>query len=781
MLRPVVLSLAACCGLARAGGADDQSFAVTMNLASDSTDAIGGDDLYLDVTLNGGSSGLAHFGYRDGALWATNATLHQLGFVLPADTPDPVRMSSVRGVQVDYDQAQQSVAIVAPLQLLQLATQRIGNQEPQAVAASTSPGAVLNYSFYGIQSEHGASSLSAFTELRAFNALGVLSTTALSQATFDNGNVANNAVRLDSSWSTSFPDKLLTLRVGDSLTGATSWSRSTRIGGIQLGTNFALQPYLVTTPLIAYLGQATLPSQVELLVNGIRQYSGDVPAGPFQLNSVPRINGAGTAQVVLTDALGRVNTVDFSLYNSQQLLQKGLSDWSAEVGYVREDYGLRSFEYSRDVMASATWRFGVTHNFTAEGHAETTSGLTNAGVGAAVLLDTAGVVSASAARSQNRGTDGSQISLGYNWTDSRYNFAVNATRASQGYRDVASLYGSAPPRLSANGQAGFATRDYGSFGVSYIHLNFQDETNRYGSAYWFKSINQRLSLNLNVNQNLDQSGDRSIFLGFNLSLDNRTFLSSGIQNDGNGTTIGVDAIRSIPSEGGFGWRTQAQAGDGDTNGRAELDYLGRYGQVQAGVSDFNNSTSAYANANGALVLIGGSMFASRTISSGFAVVSTDGIAEVPVRLENNLIGTTDDHGMLLITPLNSYQNNRVSIDPMDLPADVRIDHVETVAAPKDRSGTVVRFGIKPVRAASLILVDADGKYLSLGSQARLRDQKGEPALVGFDGSLYLDTLGEHNVLDVDTSSGTCHVAFDYRKQDSDIPQIGPLSCRQEQP
>ncbi|MEO8460549.1 MAG: fimbria/pilus outer membrane usher protein, partial [Dokdonella sp.] len=532
MLRLAALALAVGCGLVRAATADDQSFAVTMNMASDSVNAIGGDDLYLDVTLNGGTSGLAHFGYRDGALWATNATLHQLGFVLPAGTPDPVRVSSVRGVQVTYDQAQQSVAIVAPLQLLQLATQKVGDQQPQAVTASTSPGAVLNYSVYGIQSEHGVGSLSAFTELRAFNSLGVLSTTALSQATLDNGNVANNAVRLDSSWSTSFPDKLLTLRVGDALTGATAWSRATRFGGIQFGTNFALQPYLVTTPLIAFFGQATLPSQVELLVNGIRQYSGSVPAGPFQLNSVPRINGAGTAQVVLTDALGRVNAVDFSLYNSQQLLQKGLSDWSAEIGRVREDYGLRSFEYGHDTMASATWRFGVTDNFTAEGHAETTSGLTNGGVGAVVLLGTAGVASASAASSRSRGTNGSQISLGYNWTDGRYNFAVNATQASEGFRDVASLDGSAPARLSANGQAGFGTRNYGSFGIGYLHLHFQDETNRYGSAYWFKSINQRLSLSFNVNQNLDQSSDRSIFLGFNLSLDNRTFVSSGIQNDG---------------------------------------------------------------------------------------------------------------------------------------------------------------------------------------------------------------------------------------------------------
>src|SRR6185312_7227622 len=47
----------------------------------------GTDDLYLDVTLNGTHLGLAHFGYRDGQLWASQPTLHELGFALPRGAP----------------------------------------------------------------------------------------------------------------------------------------------------------------------------------------------------------------------------------------------------------------------------------------------------------------------------------------------------------------------------------------------------------------------------------------------------------------------------------------------------------------------------------------------------------------------------------------------------------------------------------------------------------------------------------------------------------------------
>src|SRR5690606_38900578 len=118
---------------------------------------------------------------------------------------------------------------------------------------------------------------------------------------------------------------------------------------------------------------------------------------------------------------------------------------------------------------------------------------------------------------------------------------------------------------------------------------------------------------------------------------------------------------------------------------------------------------------------------------GFALVSTDGIPGVPVKLENNPIGATDEDGLLLVTPLNAYQNNKLSIDPMRLPADVRVGRVDVLATPTDRAGTLVRFDLAPLRAASVLLRDAGGEPLPVGSRVRLRAGDGQPALVGFDG------------------------------------------------
>lgn len=178
-------------------------------------------------------------------------------------------------------------------------------------------------------------------------------------------------------------------------------------------------------------------------------------------------------------------------------------------------------------------------------------------------------------------------------------------------------------------------------------------------------------------------------------------------------------------------------------------------------------------------MMGGGLFAARQINDGFAVVSTDGIADVPVLLQNNLIGTTNSRGLLLISPLNAYQDNKIGIDPMDLPADLRIDKVAAQATPTDRAGTVVSFKLVPVRSASIILVDSVNQPLAIGSQVRLVTQKHLPsAIVGFDGEVYLDTLDDHNVLEVLTPSGdSCQVSFDYQKQGDGIPLIGPLTCQ----
>lgn len=723
--------------------------------------------------------GLQPFRERGGELWASADVLRQLSFVLPDSASADQPLRGLPGVVVNYDAQRQHVAITAPLAMLRLSTTVVGVPGVAGQAPSTSTGMVLNYDLYGTQS--GSTSVGAFAELRAFSGESVFSSTQLLQhASGQSGDVQQaRSVRLDSTWSRSFPEQMLTLRVGDTFTGALPWSRATRIGGIQLARNFGLQPYRQTAPLPSFIGSATLPSEVELFINGMRQYNGRVPAGPFQLNSLPSVNSSGTAQVVLTDALGRATTLDFSLYDAGRLLAPGLTDWSVDLGVVRRGYGLRSFDYSSEPMLTGTWRRGMSDRFTLEGHAEAMRGLTLAGMGGVWQMGAAGLVSGALARSQHSVGNGTQASLSWSWLHRQFNAGLSGTRTQGDYRDVATQYGTAPAKASARATVGYSTAELGSFNFSYFYLRPAGETaTRYASLNWSRQLGRSASLSVGMNQNLSNRSDRNVFVTLNWLLDTRTSLGASMQHDAQTGTTGVfSAQQSAPTEGGWGWRAAARAGGSSTGGQAEVNYLGRYGRVQAGVSDFGGgSRYGYAGASGSLVVMGGHGFAARRIDSAFAVVDTDGVAGVPVKLENRPVGETDERGLLLVVPVNAYQNNKLAIDPMDLPADVRLGQTEALFTPSDRAGSQVRFGITPVRAASVVLVDGKGQPLPLGSRVYLDGQGGESSVVGYDGMVYLDTLDEENALSVHTQAGVCKARFTWHKSPAGVAQVGPLAC-----
>ena len=91
------------------------------------------------------------------------------------------------------------------------------------------------------------------------------------------------------------PERLATLRVGDGISAPGAWGRAVRFGGVQFGTNFATQPTLVTTPLLAARGEAVVPSTVDVFINGQRVASEAVPPGPFAIENLPGDHRRGRA------------------------------------------------------------------------------------------------------------------------------------------------------------------------------------------------------------------------------------------------------------------------------------------------------------------------------------------------------------------------------------------------------------------------------------------------------------------------------------------------------
>ena len=754
--------------------------------------------LLLATRINGRDVGFQATQMQQGSLRMARSTLLALGIkdaaVGPASGADDpwIPLSNLPGMQVEYNATTQNLVLQLPFNQLNWASTQVQTRDGLPVASNATPGIALNYDLYATQSG-GARNLSAMTELRAFNANGVFSNTLLSQyasGTYQqDGSSASKTrqIRLDTSYTMSWPEVMLSLRIGDVLSSTQPWSRSTRMGGIQLARNFGLQPYRTTSPVPALMGTSALPSDIALYINGVQQYQGRIPSGPFNINTAPGITGTGAAQVVLTDVMGRQTTLQYSFYGSTSLLAKGLSDWSAELGFVRKSYGDRSFDYGSDPVASGSWSYGLSDTLTLQSHGEVTAKLANAGGGASWQIGSIGVFSAAAAASQYDGTSGQLLQLGHQWSSQRFNTSLQGTIANKDYRDAASLYDTIRQRAAGRAIVGYNHPTLGSFstGLVYLH-NFDQAAQRYATFGWSKPLGRQAYVNVNVNHNLDDRRQSSAQVVFNWLLG--TNINSGVmvgkQNDH--ATMNAFASQSRPSSGGWGWSTNVQHGD-STSAQARLDYLGQNFEANATVASSSGTTSTAAGFSGALVGMGGHVFASRRLYDGFALVSTNGIPNVPIKRENNLIGRTDSDGMLLVTQLGAYRNNKISIDPMRLPGQLRVPAPDQLVVPTDRAGTMVTFAIDRIQSASVILHDSSGQAMPLGSVARLIQAPNMPAgapprntasLVGFDGVTYFENLPSSSTVEVRTPEGQlCRVDLTYPDTPpGQVPMMGPVRC-----
>lgn len=740
--------------------------------------------MFLLVTVNGNANhDLIQFTDRGGKLYVTPQHAAQLGFSenylkkIPPDTP----LSEYPGVKADYNRNLQNLSITAPFSILDVNTAVVGERGGARTVASASAGLMLNYDLYSSYTNKNALGLNGFTQLRAFNNYGVFSDSYLLQAQHIPGQPGwqRTTVRMDTTLTHSWQDKEVTLQLGDALTNGLSWTRQTRIGGLQIARDFTLQPYQSTTPLPAYFGSAALPSAVQLYVNGIQQYTGRVPAGPFQLNVQPSVNGAGQAQVVMTDALGRSTTVNFPFYSSTNLLKAGLTDWSFEAGYVRQNYGYQSFEYSRDPMVSGTLRHGFSNALTLESHIEGSKGIAMGGLGGGVAIGALGTLSASWAESRADGQLGSQYTVGYQLQKGPFSLGANIQRAQSGFRDVASRYGGVPVLRSDSAYVGVDSGKYGSFGLNYVLLQQPDlPRSRYAGASWSYTLARGITVGLSANQNLDDRQDRTVTLNFTFNFDKGVSAYTSAVRTRDSSTYTASVNRSSDTPGGWNWGVQAQQSDQQgLGGSGQVSGHMQYADISAGINSLGSDQTAYASASGSLVAMGGGVFAARRIYDGFAVVSTDGVADVPVKRENRPVGSTNSRGLLLVPSLQSYQNNKISIDPTNLPVDVRVGRINKNVVPRFGSGLNVKFSIEKVRAASLILHLPDGKDAPMGAQAFLNDSTAPAGWVGYDGRLYLEGLKAENHLTLRGEGADCGVRFPYHAQADTLPQIGPLTCK----
>jgi outer membrane usher protein len=782
-------------------------------------------NLALDVTINGADLDVIgmFMELRDGMIGATRAQLESLGLRASAasSNADPLMLNEIPSLKYLYDERSQRILITVDDAYLLPDVFNLGSGSG-AVHPQAALGAVLNYDLFSnfeaplVSTPFPFNGTSLSLDARIFSPFGIFEQSGIGSYL---QNKPAQLIRLDTFYRYCDLPQMIAWTAGDTITGALSWTRPIRIGGLQMQRDFALRPDLVTTPVANLGGTAAVPSTVDFFINSTKTFSEDNVTGPFALTNIPLVNGAGNAQMVIRDSSGHETITDIPFYGSTDLLAPGLSSWSAEIGLPRIAYGSPADTYVGQPVGSGTWQQGIRDWFTAEGHVEGGSGVANGGLGAAVQTGSFGIATAALAGSTlvgNAGEEaptgrgrGMQAAVSFETNLSGFILNIGSQRTFGDYEDLASATARqreisfAPAAAAASAPfvlraTGTAMQIYGStraplvldhfmlagplpfdpsssWSVSYVHeVDASNNISKLASLSYSGALPFIAVYFTTAFKDFGSSGGNGVLIGLSLPLGQTASVSSTLSNGQGGTTGTIDVSRPLGTEiGSLGWQLQDQEGNSARQG--QLAYRSPAMTLQGGVTQSRSGVGTTLDAAGSVATLGGGIFFSDYIGDAFAVVDA-GAPNIAVLDENQPIGTTDSRGMLLVPNLRSFEKNKISIDPSNLPVDDEIVSTDVVVTPADRSGALVSFKVHRDQAAALIvLTRADGTLVPAGSPGRM--DGGGGFVVGYDGEAFVKGLAMSNRLTVDLAEGTCHASFAFKPQPGKQAKIGPVICR----
>ena len=699
-------------------------------------------------------------------------------------------VAALKGCSVAINETLQRAVISAPASALDTThLSAAARQSPPVTPAS--PGAFLNYQL-SAQRISGQDSGGAFTELGVFAAAGVVTNTAVARYGGADYGYANELVRLDTTYTRDFPDALETLNVGDTISDGGSWGYAMRYAGVRWSRNFSLRPDLLTTPLLTTGGTATVPSTVDVFVNNQLVTSSQLPAGPFVIDRLPTVSGTGDVSVVVRDALGREQVVTQSFYSSTTLLAQGLTQFSVNLGSVRDNYALQSNQYG-GMLGEYSYRRGITDSMTLEGHAEYLSGDSHAadftdahaaGVSGSFGIGKIGILNVTAAAGGDSNGSGWLSGAGFEYHGTNTSFVANALWASPDFAQVGQALDPAMRRRERDlVQTGMGLGRYGSLSLAFVRETYRDSPTQQTLGLTQTITFGRVgTLNLSVTRThtaaqlpTSAQNSTSAYLIFVVPLSRRRAATlTGVGGSGSGAPANqvIASLTESPPVGpGSGYRLNlSTAGNYDADWRqqfhsADLELEAARNAGQEGQS---------ANFSGAMTFIDGQLNTTRSVNGSFAMVDVAGLANVPVFVENQLTTHTDDSGRALLYNLRPYEANHISITPEDLPLDTTIGASSTIMAPPYRSGVTARFPVERVRSATFRLVTEDGKPVPVGAVVKLR---GTLFPVVLDGMVYVTGYDHGMAAEASWTGGHCSFRLEPPPPDEPLPDMGTIQCR----
>jgi outer membrane usher protein len=727
--------------------------------------------LLLEIWLNGRNTHVvARVTEKEGNLEISNADLADAGLAVPREGKQ--RLGAHTAIRAEEDVADQRLLLTLVPSRLSQTTIDLRPAIMEDVAPA-SRGAMLHYNLSATASDianpRNTASAGAALALTLFQDNARLTMTGFATA-----GLSARSARLDTALEFDTPSAPRRLILGDAITGVPRWARSVRFGGIEIATDFSQQPDRVTFPLPQFFGLAAVPSTVDVFVGASRVFDGAVREGPFALDNLPIMTGGGGATVVVRDVLGRETTQAISLYTDPSLLADGLSSYAFDAGFARRDYGIASADYAAPFV-SATWRKGL-GGFTAEVHGEFAQTLSLMSGGVASSAGRFGVFSVDGAISRHDGYRGAMLAGDFSARAGALSFFGDIATTAGRFADLASLAGDPFPKLRYQAGVSASLGQGGTLSFSWIGNQVRGAPNDdLATASYSLSFGNGLFLGLTGFRDFSgRTWAGQMF--FSMPLDG-AILSGSASAGADGHSAQATYDKPVNPDGGFGYRLRAGTLPSQ---RAEADaaWIGDDGELDGAAALADGHAALRLSASGGLVFLDNALYAARTPNGAVALVKT-GAPGVRVLRENRVVARSGAGGNALLTDLNPYAPNRISVEPRDYPIDADVAMASRIVVPPRGAGVIVNLAPAAEHSFVAIIRLGNGAFPPVGSLVRAQALK-PSRIVGRDGEVFFGALKHPLDATVDTGNGHCEVRIvPPPAVTGHIGRAGPFVCSSE--
>ena len=658
---------------------------------------------------------------------------------------------------VEPDPATLTVSLVVPTDALRPVQQDISGYETGGFAG------LLNYDLSGFYNRFGDDASrfgSANTEV-GFNA-GDWIVRSRQVQTWQDG--LSRSTHLEAYAQRTFASHQAVLQAGQInlynpvLSGA-------QITGVQVLTEHALQEQ-GQGALIQ--GIANSPAQVEVRQNGALIHSTVVPAGPFTLTDVRRLNTRSDVEVTVKESVGSERR--FTVPAAMLGLGLPAPGYSVAAGRVRN---------VGDAKGEDPWV--VSGGWTGALHPQLTLGTgvlaasqyrsVGASLGWMPWLDSQIQLSTQVSNSQaQEKVSGVQTDLswsqrlGEQWSISAANswrsigyreleestYARDDNNRDSRYRDQQSLnLGWSHPRLGAF-----------SAGVS-RSANFAGDSSSRALASWGTSIGAvSLSASAEWQMGGRQQQDNAVYLNISVPLGESRRLRSWVRNSGGENRTGLGLTEQIDDQLSYRVSAEHDSSDHQVETTLGISALPRYSQLDVSYSRSDAERSSYqGGARGGVVLHGdGVTFSPYPVRDTFALVSVGDMSGIKLSTPSGPVWT-DWQGQAVVPQVAAYGRSPVEVQTRSLPRNADINNGLAMISAGRGAVDRVEFGVGLTRRLLLTVSTDQGAPLPAG--ASVSSAEGEFITLVQEGSqVFLPNVLGQSTLWITTPQGSrCQLRY----------------------